>query len=115
VSAPLVVRDAAVEEVPALERVFRRASLSNPEDRENLLAHPEALEFASTALADGRVRVATDQSGRVLGFATTAVDDRHLELSTSSSTQTGRDDESAAHCSPTPLALQRRLALGASR
>jgi len=80
VSAPLVVRDAAAEEVPALERVFRRASLSNPEDRENLLAHPEALEFASTALADGRVRVATNQSGRVLGFATTAVDDRHLEL-----------------------------------
>jgi GNAT superfamily N-acetyltransferase len=77
---PFVVRDAAVEDVPALQEVFRRSSLSNLADREDLLAHPEALEFAQTALGDGRVRVATDQSGRVIGFATTAMDNGRLEL-----------------------------------
>jgi GNAT superfamily N-acetyltransferase len=75
-----VVRDATTEDLGALQELFRRSSLSNPEDRETLLAHPEALELAPTVLADGRVRVATEQSGQVTGFATTAVDDRHLEV-----------------------------------
>jgi GNAT superfamily N-acetyltransferase len=79
-SATFLVRDAAVEDVAALQALFCRSSLSNLGDRQGLLAHPELLEFAPTTLADGRVRVATDQSGRVVGFATTAMDDGHLEL-----------------------------------
>jgi GNAT superfamily N-acetyltransferase len=79
-SVPFFVRDATIEDLLVLQAVFRRSSLSNLEDRENLLAHPEALELAPTALADGRVRVATERSGQVVGFATTTVGDRHLEL-----------------------------------
>lgn len=69
-----------MEDLPALQEVFRRSSLSNLSDRDSLLAQPEALEFAPTVLAGGRVRVATDGRGEAIGFTTTAVDDRPLEL-----------------------------------
>ena len=40
------VRDAAEGDEPALARIFRRASLSNADDRDVLLAHPEALTLS---------------------------------------------------------------------
>ena len=53
----------------ALRDVFRRSSLSNDDDRMNLLAHPEVLELSDEGVTDGRMRVA-EADGRVIGFAT---------------------------------------------
>jgi GNAT superfamily N-acetyltransferase len=51
--------------------VYRRASLSNAGDRDNLLAHPEYLVLGREGLAEGRTYVA-EQDGTVVGFATWA-------------------------------------------
>ena len=67
----LQVRDAAADDLPALARIFRAASLSNAGDRDALLAHPEALILSAEVLAGGRTRVATDADGTVVGFAGT--------------------------------------------
>lgn len=64
------VRPADPTDLPALSRVFRRSSLSNRGDRAALLAHPEALELAGSAVAEGRTRVAVSPDGAILGFAT---------------------------------------------
>jgi ribosomal protein S18 acetylase RimI-like enzyme len=54
--------------------------LSNEGDRENLLAHPELLEFDAAALDNGATRVAV-VDGLVVGFATLRlVDDMAAEL-----------------------------------
>jgi GNAT superfamily N-acetyltransferase len=50
--------------------LFRRSSLSNPGDRAALLAHPEALELAGTAVSEGRTRVACTADGMIVGFIT---------------------------------------------
>ena len=60
-------------------RVYRRASLSNPGDRDNLLAHPELLILGPEGLAEGRTYVA-DEDGSVVGFATWAQADAAIEL-----------------------------------
>ena len=65
------VRDAHAHDEPALARIFREASLSNADDRDALLAHPEALTLSADVLARGRTRVATVADGTVVGFATT--------------------------------------------
>jgi GNAT superfamily N-acetyltransferase len=57
------------EDLDALRDVYRRSSLSNSGDRDALLAHPDALEFAGDAIEDGRTLVAVDD-GRIVGFAT---------------------------------------------
>jgi ribosomal protein S18 acetylase RimI-like enzyme len=49
--------------------VYRRASLSNAGDRDNLLAHPEYLTLGPEALAEGRTHVA-EEDGSLVGFAT---------------------------------------------
>ena len=54
----------------ALRRLFRRSSLSNDEDREALLANPEALELPDDAVSAGRTRVAVADDGAILGFIT---------------------------------------------
>src|SRR3954467_7404093 len=75
------VRDAAAGDEPALARIFRTASLSNADDRDVLLAHPEALTLSDDVLASGRTRVATDADGTVVGFARTRPTERGvLEL-----------------------------------
>ena len=43
---------------PACSGVYRRASLSNAGDRDNLLAHPEYLILGPEGLAEGRMYVA---------------------------------------------------------
>jgi GNAT superfamily N-acetyltransferase len=51
--------------------VYRRASLSNAGDRDNLLAHPDYLILGPEGLAEGRTHVA-EHDGSVVGFATWA-------------------------------------------
>ena len=65
----LLIRVAALDDMPALREVFRRSSLSNDGDRDVLLAHPEALQFAALAVDEGRTRVAVTED-RLVGFAT---------------------------------------------
>jgi len=75
----VTIRDAEAGDLPALQRVFRDASLSNAGDRAALLAHPEVLVLADTAVREGRTRVAT-AGGEVIGFATLAGAGGELEL-----------------------------------
>jgi GNAT superfamily N-acetyltransferase len=58
-------------DLPACSDVYRRASLSNAGDRDNLLAHPEYLILGPEGLAEGRMYVA-EEGGSVVGFATWA-------------------------------------------
>ena len=65
---------------PACADVYRRASLSNAGDRDNLLAHPEYLILGPEGLAEGRMYVA-EEDGSVVGFATWAAQaDGTIEL-----------------------------------
>ena len=66
------LRLATSGDLPALKDLFRRSSLSNEGDRQNLLAHPDALEFSGRAVEEGRVRVAVIDD-RIVGFATVLV------------------------------------------
>ena len=52
------LRLATSHDLPALKDLFRRSSLSNEGDSQNLLAHPDALEFSGRPVEEGRVRVA---------------------------------------------------------
>src|SRR3974390_2038656 len=66
-------------DLPAAADVYRRASLSNAGDRDNLLAHPELLILGPEGLAGGRTYVA-EEDGSVVGFATWAEADGGIEL-----------------------------------
>ena len=48
-----VIRDAVPADLAALRQVYRRASLSNDGDRMNLLANPDALEWAGSGEMTG--------------------------------------------------------------
>ena len=77
---PISIRDAEMTDLDDLQRVFRSASLSNEDDRGLLLEHPEWLVLAGEGIVDGRVRVAIDAVGAVIGFATVQVLDGVAEL-----------------------------------
>jgi len=64
----IVIRPAGVSEREYLEALQTRASLSNPRDREALLAHPDAIELPVSQIEAGQVLVA-EQDGTVAGFA----------------------------------------------
>ena len=66
-------------DLAAASDVYRRASLSNPGDRDNLLAHPEYLILGPDGLAEGRTYVA-EHDGKVVGFATWAAVGGVMEL-----------------------------------
>ena len=66
-----MIRLGTLADLPAAGEVYRRASLSNEGDRDNLLAHPEYLILAPDGLAEGRTYVA-EEGGLVVGFATWA-------------------------------------------
>jgi GNAT superfamily N-acetyltransferase len=66
-----VTRLGTPADLPACSGVYRRASLSNAGDRDNLLAHPEYLILGPEGLAEGRMYVA-EEDGSVIGFATWA-------------------------------------------
>ena len=64
-----MIRLGTSADLAAASEVYRRASLSNEGDRDNLLAHPEYLILGPEGLAEGRTHVA-EQDGSVVGFAT---------------------------------------------
>jgi GNAT superfamily N-acetyltransferase len=66
-----VIRLGTPADLPACAGVYRRASLSNAGDRDNLLAHPEYLILSPEGLNEGRTYVA-EEDGSVVGFATWA-------------------------------------------
>jgi GNAT superfamily N-acetyltransferase len=68
VAAPPTFRLALPAERGALEELQRRASLIWEEDREALLAHPDAIELPLEQITDGRTVVA-ERVGELLGFA----------------------------------------------
>jgi N-acetylglutamate synthase-like GNAT family acetyltransferase len=75
----ITIRDAEPADMAVLSAVFRRSSLSVDADRAHLLAHPETLDLAGTAVSEGRTRAAV-ASGRIIGFATWLRDGDALEL-----------------------------------
>ena len=66
-----MIRLGGPADLSAATEVYRRASLSNPGDRDNLLAHPEFLILGPEGLAEGRTYVA-EEDGSLVGFATWA-------------------------------------------
>jgi GNAT superfamily N-acetyltransferase len=74
-----MIRLGTSADLAAARSVYRRASLSNEGDRDNLLAHPEYLILGPEGLAEGRTYVA-EQDGSVVGFATWAEADGIIDL-----------------------------------
>ena len=74
-----MIRLGVPADLSAATGVFRRASLSNAGDRDNLPAHPEFLILGPEGLAEGRTYVA-EEDGSVVGFATWAEADGSIEL-----------------------------------
>jgi GNAT superfamily N-acetyltransferase len=74
------LRDATLADHQDLARVFRRASLSNENDRDALLAHPDWLTLPERGIREGRMRLAADEDSTVVGFATFLVKDGVAEL-----------------------------------
>ena len=74
-----MIRLGTPADLAAAAGVYRRASLSNAGDRDNLLAHPEYLVLGPEGLAEGRTHVA-EQDGTVVGFATWAEAGSTVEL-----------------------------------
>jgi GNAT superfamily N-acetyltransferase len=74
-----MIRLGTSADLAAAAGIFRRASLSNTGDRENLLAHPEYLTLGPEGLAEGRTHVA-EEDGSVVGFATWAETAGTIEL-----------------------------------
>jgi ribosomal protein S18 acetylase RimI-like enzyme len=74
-----MIRLGTVADLAAASGVYRRASLSNAGDRDNLLAHPEYLILGPEGLAEGRTHVA-EEDGSVVGFATWAETVGTIEL-----------------------------------
>jgi len=74
-----MIRLGTPADLAAARGVYRRASLSNAGDRDNLLAHPDYLILGPEGLAEGRTHVA-EQDGSVVGFATWAGTGGAVEL-----------------------------------
>ena len=62
------IRAATASEREALEELQRRSSMHQPMYREQLAAHPDAIELPEEQIAAGHVRVA-EQYGAIAGFA----------------------------------------------
>jgi GNAT superfamily N-acetyltransferase len=65
---PVLIRDARPAEQQSLTELQRRASLHWDAYREQLLAHPDAVELPLDQITDGLVRVA-ERGSDVVGFA----------------------------------------------
>lgn len=74
-----MIRLGTPADLPAAAGVYRRASLSNAGDRDNLLTHPEYLILGPEGLIEGRTFVAVED-GSVVGFATWAAAGGTIEL-----------------------------------
>ncbi len=76
----LTCRPALASERHALEDLQRRASLANPNDREALLSHPEAIELPLEQIIAGHVFV-IERDDATVGFAAVLPrDDGNSEL-----------------------------------
>jgi ribosomal protein S18 acetylase RimI-like enzyme len=75
-----LIRDAELTDMDDLRGVFRRASLSNKNDRGLLQEHPEWLVLSDEGVLDGRMRVAIDDDATIVGFATYLIADGLAEL-----------------------------------
>ena len=64
------IRSAGPGEIDSLREIHRRASYIWPEDRHDLERNPDIFGVDPGAVDAGRVRVAVDRDGRLLGFAT---------------------------------------------
>jgi GNAT superfamily N-acetyltransferase len=64
-----MIRLGTPADLAAARGIYRRASLFNAGDRDNMLAHPEYLILGPEGLAEGRTYVA-EQDGSLVGFAT---------------------------------------------
>jgi GNAT superfamily N-acetyltransferase len=64
----VLIRLARPDEQTILESLQRRASLSNPGDRDALLAHPDAINLPVEQIVEGSVFVA-ERDGALAGFA----------------------------------------------
>ncbi len=73
------IREAQPSDVADLRDVYRRSSLSNDGDRDQLLASPDSLVFDPAPVLEGRTRVAV-VDGRIVGFATTSSATEVVEL-----------------------------------
>ena len=75
------IRDAAVEEAEALEALQRRSSDVWEAYREQLAAHPDAIELPQSFIDRGWVRVAVARDGKPIGFSVVIpTDDQVHEL-----------------------------------
>jgi GNAT superfamily N-acetyltransferase len=74
------VRDATETDHQVLDGVYRRASLSNENDRAQLLRHPEWLVLSEDGIREGRMSVAIDEEETVVGFATFLIKGDVVEL-----------------------------------
>lgn len=63
----MLIRTASPSERSIVEALQRRASLVWEEDRDALLAHPDATTIPAAQVEDGHVRVAVSD-GRIVGF-----------------------------------------------
>ena len=77
---PFRMRDAEITDMVDLQGVFERASLSNKNDRGLLMEHPEWLVLSNVGVLEGRMRVAMDDDGALVGFATFLISDGVAEL-----------------------------------
>jgi GNAT superfamily N-acetyltransferase len=63
------VRDARLDERAALEALQRRSSDVWEQYREQLAAHPDAIEVSARAIREGRTRVVCARGGALVGFS----------------------------------------------
>jgi GNAT superfamily N-acetyltransferase len=76
----LTIRYAVMSDMAELRGIFRRASLSNENDREHLVANPESLVLAEDGVRERRTRVALDTKGSIIGFASYLISGNVAEL-----------------------------------
>ncbi len=76
----ILIRQAELTDMESLQGVFQKASLSNENDRGLLRVHPEWLLLSDQRVLEGRTRVAIDDDGGVVGFATYLIVDGVAEL-----------------------------------
>ena len=65
----VTIRDGDPGEARALEALQRRASLVWDDHRDDLVAHPDAIEVPASLFADGDVRLAVDDEVGTVGFS----------------------------------------------
>jgi len=85
----LTMQYAVMSDMAEPRGIFRRASLSNENDREQLVANPESLVLPDGGVRDRRTRVALCTSGSIIGFASYLISGNGPSLRISSSTLRG--------------------------